>query len=38
MKSWILSAEIVCTLMQAVFEGPVQAVEKLRYTGRQANL
>ena len=27
MKSWIVSTEIVCMLMQAVFAGPVQAAK-----------
>jgi len=27
MKSWIVSTEIVCILMQAVFAGPVQVAK-----------
>ncbi|MCJ7687609.1 MAG: hypothetical protein MUO68_25320 [Desulfobacteraceae bacterium] len=27
MKSWIVSTEIVCILMQAVFAGPIQAAK-----------
>jgi hypothetical protein len=27
MKSWIISTEIVCILMQAVFAGPIQAAK-----------
>jgi len=38
MKSWIVSTENVCILMQAVFAGPVQAAKKLSYTGCPANM